>query len=34
MIVSDGSFFTAGEVITSSSGVQAIVDSYDVETQN
>jgi len=33
MIVSEGSFFTEGEVITSSSGVQAIVDSYDVETQ-
>ena len=33
MIVSGGSFFTEGEVITSSSGVQAIVDSYDVETQ-
>ena len=33
MIVSDGHFFTEGEVITSSSGVQAIVDSYDVETQ-
>jgi len=33
MIVSDGSFFTEGEVITSSSGVQAIVDSYDDETQ-
>ena len=33
MIVSEGSFFTEGEVITSSSGVQAIVDYYDVETQ-
>jgi len=33
MIVSEGSFFNEGEVITSSSGVQAIVDSYDVETQ-
>ena len=33
MIVSEGSFFTEGEVIISSSGVQAIVDSYDVETQ-
>ena len=33
MIVSEGSFFTEGEVITSSSGVQAIVESYDVETQ-
>ena len=33
MIVSEGSFFTEGEVITSSSGVQAIVDSYDIETQ-
>jgi len=33
MIVSDGSFFTEGEVITSSSGVQAIVDSYDIDTQ-
>jgi len=33
MIVSEGSFFTEGEVITSSSGVQAIVDSYDVEMQ-
>ncbi len=33
MIVSEGSFFTEGEIITSSSGVQAIVDSYDVETQ-
>ena len=33
MIVSEGSFFTEGEVITSSSGVQVIVDSYDVETQ-
>ena len=33
MIVSGGSFFTEGEVITSSSGVQAIVESYDVETQ-
>ena len=33
MIVSEGSFFNKGEVITSSSGVQAIVDSYDVETQ-
>jgi len=33
MIVSEGGFFTEGEVITSSSGVQAIVDSYDVETQ-
>jgi len=33
MIVSDGSFFAEGEVITSSSGVQAIVDSYDVETK-
>jgi len=33
MIVSEGSFFTEGEVITSASGVQAIVDSYDVEMQ-
>ena len=33
MIVSEGIFFTEGEVITSSSGVQAIVDFYDVETQ-
>jgi len=33
MIVSDDSLFTEGEVITSSSGAQAIVDSYDVETQ-
>jgi len=33
MIVSDGSFFTEGEVITSSSGVQAIVDSYDIDNQ-
>ena len=33
MIISGGSFFTEGEVITSSSGVQAIVESYDVETQ-
>ena len=33
MIVSEGSFFTEGEVITSSSGVQAIVEYYDVETQ-
>ena len=33
MIVSEGIFFTEGEVITSSSGVQAIVDSYDVEMQ-
>ena len=33
MIVSDGSFFTEGEIITGSSGVQAIVDFYDVETQ-
>ena len=33
MIVSEGSIFIEGEVITSSSGVQAIVDSYDVETQ-
>jgi len=33
MIVSEGSFFTEGEVITSSSGVQAIVESYDVEAQ-
>jgi len=33
MIVSEGSFFTEGEVITSSSGVQAIVDSYNVETK-
>ena len=33
MIVSEGSLFTEGVVITSSSGVQAIVDSYDVETQ-
>ena len=33
MIVSEGTFFTEGEIITSSSGVQAIVDSYDVETQ-
>ena len=33
MIVSEGSLFNEGEVITSSSGVQAIVDSYDVETQ-
>jgi len=33
MIVSEGGFFTEGEVVTSSSGVQAIVDNYDVETQ-
>ena len=33
MIVSEGSIFIEGEVITSSNGVQAIVDSYDVETQ-
>ena len=33
MIVSNGGSFSEGEVITSSSGVQAIVDSYDVETQ-
>ena len=33
MIVSDGSFFSKGEIITSSSGVQAIVDFYDAETQ-
>ena len=33
MIVSEGSIFIEGEVITSSSGVQAIVDSYDIETQ-
>ena len=33
MIISEGGFFTEGEIITSSSGVQAIVDSYDVETQ-
>ncbi len=33
MIISEGAFFTEGEIITSSSGVQAIVDSYDVETQ-
>ena len=33
MIVSEGIFFTEGEVITSSSGVQAIIDFYDVETQ-
>ena len=33
MIVSEGSLFTEGEVITSSSGVKAIVDSHDVETQ-
>jgi len=33
MIVSEGSFFTEGDVITSASGVQAIVDSYDVEMQ-
>ena len=32
MIVSESSIFIEGEVITSSSGVQAIVDSYDVET--
>ena len=32
MIVSEGSIFIEGEVITSSNGVQAIVDSYDVET--
>ena len=29
MIVSEGSFFNKGEVITSSSGAQAIVDFYD-----
>ena len=33
MIVSEGSFFNKGEVITSSSGAQAIVDFYDAETQ-
>jgi len=33
MIVSEYSSFAEGEVITSASGVQAIVDSYDVETQ-
>jgi len=33
MIVSESSIFTEGEVITSSSGAQAIVDSYEVETQ-
>ena len=33
MIVSEGSLFIEGEVITSSSGAQAIVDSYDVETK-
>jgi len=33
MIVSEGSLFTEGEVITSASGTQAIVDFYDVETQ-
>ena len=33
MIVSEGSIFIEGEVITSSNGVQAIVDYYDVETQ-
>jgi len=33
MIVSEGSSFAEGEVVTSASGVQAIVDSYDVETQ-
>jgi len=33
MIVSEGGLFNNGDVITSSSGVQAIVDSYDVETQ-
>jgi len=33
MIVSEDSSFAEGEVITSASGVQAIVDSYDVETQ-
>jgi len=33
MIVSEGSIFIKGEVITSSNGAQAIVDYYDVETQ-
>ena len=33
MIVSEDSSFAEGEVVTSASGVQAIVDSYDVETQ-
>jgi len=33
MIISDGSFFNEGEVITSSSGAKAIVNYYDVETQ-
>jgi len=33
MIVSEYSSFAEGEVVTSASGVQAIVDSYDVETQ-
>ena len=33
MIVSNGGSFSEGEVITSSSGVQAIVDSFDAETQ-
>jgi len=33
MILSEGSFFTEGELITGSSGAQAIVDFYDVETQ-
>ena len=33
MIVSENSLFTEGEVITSASGVQAIVDSHDVKTQ-
>ena len=34
MIISEGSFFIEGEVITSSNGAQAIVDSYDVTKQN
>jgi len=33
MIISDGSFFNEGDLITSSSGAQAIVDSYDDVTQ-
>ena len=33
MIVSEGSLFIEGEVITSSSGAQAIVDSYEIETK-
>jgi len=33
MIVSEDSSFAEGEVVTSASGVQAIVDSYDLETQ-